>query len=331
MDAGHAPLAWVLVHVVIGFAGTWLARIYAVRRNLLDQPGDRRSHVVATPRGGGISIVASMVLAFAFLAWMAPSVAWPILSIGVGMLLVAAIGWIDDHRPLSPWSRLCVHALAAGLLAWATHVSGGDAMDVVLAFAMALVLVNVWNFMDGIDGLAASQAAIVAGGYAWLSTGAASWLALALLAAICGFLPHNFPKARIFLGDVGSGTLGYVLAALMVAAAMADGGGIGAWALVMLPVSVFLIDASLTLGMRILRREAWWTPHVQHAYQRWARQAGSHPRVTSAYALATSGTLLAMVCVHSSPATHRIAMLGAIWLAGGVGWCWLQRRLIHNP
>ncbi|HET7127225.1 MAG TPA: lipopolysaccharide biosynthesis protein, partial [Lysobacter sp.] len=109
-------LAWCLAHVAIGAFGTLLARHYALRRNLIDQPGERRSHHVATPRGGGIAIVASALLAF---AWMSStrSLPMPVLAAtAIGLVLVAGIGWFDDHRPLSPWLRLAIHAVAAALI-----------------------------------------------------------------------------------------------------------------------------------------------------------------------------------------------------------------------
>jgi UDP-N-acetylmuramyl pentapeptide phosphotransferase/UDP-N-acetylglucosamine-1-phosphate transferase len=114
------------------------------------------------------------------------------------------------------------------------------------------------------------------------------WVAWALAAACAGFLPFNFPRARIFLGDVGSGALGYALAALV--ALEVRGGAAGLW--VLLPLSAFLLDATLTLGARMVRGERWWTPHVQHLYQRLARYWQGHRRVTYLYAgwtLAASG------------------------------------------
>ena len=104
---------WMLSAFVIALAGTWLARAYAVRHALLDHPGERRSHAAPTPRGGGIAIVLAMLPLLAWLCWREPSqgVAWG--AIGTGLLLVAGIGWIDDHRPLGPVPRLLVHAVAA--------------------------------------------------------------------------------------------------------------------------------------------------------------------------------------------------------------------------
>jgi len=281
-------LEWLVVHFCIGVAGTWLARRYALMRSLIDQPGERRSHSVATPRGGGIAIVISLLVAAVALGVRQPEQAPLMLAFGIGLLMVAGIGWVDDHRPLSPWIRLGVHALASALFAMAI----GDLYDSMwlglAAFAATLVLTNVWNFMDGINGLAASQALIAAVGLAWIAGGAWTLLALALAAACLGFLPFNFPKARIFMGDVGSGAIGFALGALCAVAAGRSG---ERFAIVLLPVSVFLVDATLTLLRRLLRGERWWTPHTQHAYQAWSRAAG-HGRVTSCYAAVSAVVII---------------------------------------
>lgn len=278
-------LSWVLLHFAVAVAGTWLAIRYAVRRNLLDQPGERRSHAMATPRGGGIAIVAAVLLGIVWLAVRQPEHALPLALCALGLVLVAGIGWVDDHAALPAWPRLLVQALAASMVAWAIHQTTAVMPDAVFAFVLVMVMVNVWNFMDGIDGLAASQAAIAAAGLALvLGTGPWAWLGAGLFAAIAGFLPFNFPKARVFLGDVGSGALGYLLALLILAAFMSHR---SQWLFLLLPVSVFLIDAGFTLAMRMLRRERWWEPHVQHAYQSWSRRLGSHVPVTIAYAVSS--------------------------------------------
>lgn len=299
-----AVIVWMLLHFVLAAAGTWLARRYSVRRNLLDQPGERRSHAVATPRGGGISIVVGILLGTAWLALRWPQHAVLLSCFGIGLVLVAGVGWLDDHRPLSPWLRLAVQALAALVLAWAVHRTTGSGLSTAVAFGLAMVLVNVWNFMDGIDGLAASQAAIAAAALAWaLGSGPWAWLAIALVAGVAGFLPFNFPKATIFLGDVGSGALGYVLAMLIVAAGL---WGRTHWFLLLLPVSAFLIDAGFTLVMRMLRGERWWAAHVQHAYQLWARRRGGHVLVTWAYATFSLLSVALMLFASTLPETSAI-------------------------
>jgi len=316
-------IGWILLHLVIALAGTWLARRYALARRLVDEPGERRSHGVATPRGGGIAIVLAMLVALAALMLRVPAWLPQLLAVAGGLLLVSAIGWIDDHRPLSPWPRLATHAVAALLLALASIIAGGGLAASLYVFALTMILVNVWNFMDGIDGLAASQGVLVALLLALAAPGGspAAWLGWALASACAGFLPFNFPRARIFLGDVGSGALGYALAALV--ALGLRGGSAQLW--VLLPLSAFLLDATLTLGARIVRGERWWTPHVQHLYQRLARHWQGHRRVTYLYAgwtLAAGGIGWWM---RSSDATIIMLAVCTWYLLGTGTWMWSMR------
>ena len=325
-------LTWLLLPFVVAATGTWIARRYALKRQLLDQPGERRSHAVATPRGGGIAIVVAVLLSIACVA-AGGTVDRSLLSgIAGGLLLVAGIGWLDDHRPISPWPRLFVHGMASGLLAWGLHRVTGDWVLSLQAFVLAMVLTNVWNFMDGIDGLAASQAVIVAFALALALGGGWMLLAVALGAATLGFLPYNFPKARIFLGDVGSGALGFLLAAL---ASLALLRAVIPWPLLMLPLAAFLVDATFTLAMRILRREKWWSPHVQHTYQRWAAREGSHVKVTLAYAgFSLMGVILAVVglgLLGSSDAWTSGIWICLFWyLAAAVLWARMRMDVVIN-
>lgn len=263
----------------IAALGTWAARGYALRRQLLDQPGLRRSHQVATPRGGGMAIVLAVSLACVWAAWQWPPQRSALIVALAGLSLVAGIGWWDDHRPLPARWRLAVHLLASlilGMLIW--RISGQAWMG-ALAALFAVGLVNVWNFMDGINGLAASQAALAAVAYALALAPPGSGAGWGIAAACLGFLPFNFPRARIFLGDGGSGGLGFMLAALF---ALGLASGLSPWSL-WLPLSAFLVDAGFTLAARILSRQRWWEPHAQHVYQRLARRFG-HTRVTLGYA-----------------------------------------------
>ena len=145
---------WVLLHLVLAAGLTVLARRYAMARQLLDQPGERRSHRVATPRGGGISIVVATLTASIVLALYWPEHAPVLWCFAAGLVLVAAVGWLDDHRPLSPWLRLVVQAVAGAILGAGLYGSGETMLTAALALVLVMVLVNVWNFMDGIDGLA---------------------------------------------------------------------------------------------------------------------------------------------------------------------------------
>ena len=333
---GPGQSFWFALNVAAcAAAGALFVRRYALRRGLLDHPGERRSHRVPTPRGGGVGIVGVWLLVLALCCARWPGQMPPLLAIMAGTSLVAGIGWIDDHRALSPWSRLAVHAIAAVLLGWAIWRQGGSTVDCALAFAAALVLINVWNFMDGIDGLAASQAAIAAAAYALMSDDPTTTIiAGALAAACCGFLPLNFPKARIFLGDVGSGALGYALAALLALVAIGDGSGFAAGPALLIPLSAFLVDASLTLCRRMLRGDRWWTPHVEHAYQQLAFRIGAHWPVTLAYAAwSCLGVLIlaiASTMVMEGAVAINIAVAVGWGLTGALVWAWIARTPPQN-
>lgn len=325
---------WLILHAGIGVVGTWLALHYARGRQLLDHPGERRSHDVATPRGGGVAIVAALLVAATALAWRDPGQRSLLVAFVVGLLLVAAIGMIDDHRPLSPWLRLTVHALAALVFAVAVAVAFDSAALAIASAAAVLVLCNIWNFMDGIDGLAASQALLL-GVVLTVVADAGSWaLVAAAMAAACGgFLPFNFMpssaqsvrsvRARIFLGDVGSGALGYAIAALAIVVHGRQGASVSL--LLLLPLSAFLIDAGLTLLRRLLRGERWWTAHTQHAYQVWARRAG-HAPVTLAYAGWTVLAVAVMWLLRGRPVDF-ILYSGLAWYTSGAALWWILQRM----
>ena len=310
---------WLAGFFFLGAFGTWCAGRYALSRRLLDQPGERRSHSAPTPRGGGISIVTGLLLAVGLLAWQAPGL--ELSAFGVGATLVAGVGWLDDHRPLSPWLRLGVHVIACVSFAAALAIQGAAGWEVAIGFALPLALTNIWNFMDGIDGIAASQAVIVLLGVLVFLPEPHAWLALALVASCLGFLPFNFPRARIFLGDVGSGTLGFALGGML--ALCVTGGGAPAVAWLLLPLAPFLVDSGLTLLRRVARGERWWTPHVQHAYQVCARRFG-HVPVTFGYALAAlAGLGFAMLNIGSSPTFMSFSIL-AWYTSAAVLWLCLQ-------
>lgn len=324
-------LAAGLLLAAVSALGTWLTLRYARRRRLLDLPGERRSHTVPTPRGGGLGITLACL---AGCTWAAAVGILPVgaaLAAGLGLALVAGIGWIDDHRPLSPLSRLLVQCLAGAALALGIlDLQGGWAWALAAALAVP-VLVNVWNFMDGIDGLATTQAMIALACFALLAPAPLDVVGWGAFGACCGFLPFNYPRARIFLGDVGSGTLGYLLAAVGVWAAMKGGGqggrmGAQPW-LLLLPLSAFLVDASLTLMSRIRRGEQWWLPHVSHLYQRLVRHCASHLRVSNAYGLFSLLAGWLAYVASASGTLCSIAVTGAWLLLATVAWVFAGRRL----
>lgn len=320
--------AWLLFHVLVAAGGAWLARRYALRHDLVDMPGERRSHRVPTPRSGGIGIVTALLAGGSWLLFEIQE-ARPVLAPALaGFAAVAAVGLVDDHRPLSPWFRLVVHAIASGMLAFGTWMAWRDPWWAAIAFLSSMVLTNVWNFMDGIDGIAATQAMLLSAALACLgATPWTTWLALGLVAACAGFLPFNFPRARLFLGDVGSGAIGFMLATLMVYV-LAFSSTATSLALLILP-SAFLIDAGLTLAGRLRRGEPWWRPHALHAYQRWARRTGSHVPVTLAYAAWTAAGWWFASALQGKEEFVVLAACVAWYIAGAAGWWMLQGNGMH--
>jgi Fuc2NAc and GlcNAc transferase len=285
-----SALLAVAVMVVAGLL-TGAVRRYAIARSLLDHPNERSSHRAPTPRGGGVAIVVAFRAALLWL-WAAGDVATSptIALIGAG-LWVALVGFLDDHGHIAARWRLGAHFIgAAWVLAW---IGGLPALTVfgvhvqpgwfghVLAAVLLVWLLNLYNFMDGIDAIAAIEAVTVALGGAtlWLlANGSAAALVPVLLAAASlGFLVWNLPPARIFMGDVGSGFLGLMLGGCAVWSAHEDGRLFWSWLILL---GVFVVDATVTLLRRVVRGERFYEAHRSHAYQYAARRFGEH-RVVS--------------------------------------------------
>ncbi|WP_457895076.1 MraY family glycosyltransferase [Stenotrophomonas hibiscicola] len=325
-------MPWLVMGALLGLALlsaalTWAARGYALRRQLFDQPGERRSHSVATPRGGGIAIVISLLVTAGVAMWAWPAALPSLLVAALGLALVAGIGWWDDHRPLPAMRRLMVHFIAAALLAALVRVHGGSWLLAVLVLLFTASLINIWNFMDGINGIAASQAVVVALGLAQLLPWPYSLAAIALGLACLGFLPFNFPRARIFMGDVGSGALGYAVAAVLALASVKTDIN---WILLLVSASPFLVDAGFTLLARIISGQRWMEPHTQHVYQRAVQAGASHARVTGMYfALGLFSITVLNVCSNLQP-RWEAAVAIAWFIALSVLWLLLRNGLRHR-
>ena len=312
-SSGGAWLALAASLAIIAYLATWAGTIairrFAEQRQLLDIPNERSSHTQPIPRGGGLAIVL-VTLILATLARIATDGRdWGAFAVTLAAWgLVAAVSLIDDIRSLPSAIRFAAHALAAALILtilghWARIVSPvfGELQlglaGVVVAFVWLTGLTNAYNFMDGIDGIAGSQAVVA--GLTWMvaaSIAGAPQIAtvgLILAAASTGFLMQNWPPARIFMGDVGSAFLGLILASLAVAGAEVD----PRLALVgILAVWPFVFDASFTFVRRAMRRENVLAAHRSHLYQRLVILGYSHGRVTLLYAcLAALGGVLAIV------------------------------------
>jgi UDP-N-acetylmuramyl pentapeptide phosphotransferase/UDP-N-acetylglucosamine-1-phosphate transferase len=256
------------------------------RRNILDCPNDRSSHMVPVPRGGGVAAIGSVLLVWLLLAWQG-LVAGDVIAVSLGAGLLAIVCWVDDLRGLSPGLRLAAQAAAVAigvcvllqpqdpLHGWLWPPAQLAIVGVVWVWA-----VNLFNFMDGIDGIAGTEAASIGAGLLVFTTfgaGADPILALlcaALLGGSIGFLVWNWSPARIFLGDVGSAPLGYLLGFLLLGLAAR-----GFWKIALILPLYFLADATITLGRRLLRGERVWQAHREHFYQLAVRRGLSHAAV----------------------------------------------------
>ena len=288
-------LLWLAASFALSLVLTAVAIRYARRNNVIDLPGQRRSHATPTPRGGGIGIVVCVLLGLVTLPMLEPSLGVPVRFV-VSVVLIAAIGWIDDHRALPAWLRLLVQLVAVAfwlqplLRAALAPADAAGAWNVettglaLLLLVLTLWSVNLHNFMDGINGLLGLQAIFVFGALAWLGlreAGSAHPLQLGVwAAAVAGFLPFNFPRARVFMGDVGSGVIGLLVAVAVV------------WQMSMpeiaaatgfIAVSAFVTDASCTLLSRMLSGRRWYRAHREHLYQWLTRTGMSHARVAMLY------------------------------------------------
>ncbi|MGC6369530.1 MraY family glycosyltransferase [Pseudomonas sp. K2I15] len=284
---------WWLIPVIAGVSlfFTGLLRRYALSRSLMDIPNARSSHSVSTPRGGGVAIVLVFLFVLTVQWAVEASSLYGFLSIAGAGALVAIIGFMDDHGHIAARWRLLGHFTASiWLLFWVGGLPsieiGGSTFSLgwfghLLAVFYLVWLLNLYNFMDGIDGIASVEAICVCLGACFLywMGGAPQlvWAPLLLAASVAGFLVWNFPPAKIFMGDAGSGFLGIILGGLSLQAAWVSPNFLWGWLILL---GVFIVDATFTLLRRLLRGDKVYEAHRSHAYQFASRQLGNHLPVT---------------------------------------------------
>jgi len=328
---------------LIGSAGlVALVRSWA-RRRLLDHPNERSLHVQPTPRGAGIGMVVPISLAIGVVSLRVPDATSPAVWLVGGALLMGMIGLIDDVRGLPAVTRLVSHIIAAGFVAiglgsWPTLVWPGlfhfelGWAAVPLTMLLVAGFTNAYNFMDGVDGIAGSQAVVA--GIGWLVAGYAIQNPLlvatgaVIAASSLGFLFFNWPPASIFMGDVGSSFLGFLLAALAVyAATQSPAAGTAG----MLFVWPFLFDTTFTMVRRAGRRENLLAAHRSHLYQRLVLTGVSHQTATLLYAaLAAVGVSVGYVVAHDSRILSLVGALLISVLAVGLWMVVLWRERSHG-
>lgn len=283
-------ISFFLIFFILAFGFTYFMRAYALKKNIIDNPNERSSHSVPTPRGGGVAVVGSYLLALVTLMYSQQ------LALHTGFILMAAgfvialLGFLDDHGHINSMLRLAIHFLVA--IAVVVSLGGFSEVTIfngvqigfianIIAVLFLVWLLNLYNFMDGINGIASVEAitttvsmAIL---YLLLNTSLNSEILWLLAACVFGFLLWNFPKAKIFMGDACSGFLGLTLGILALIALKENLALFCAW---IICLGVFVVDATYTLIKRVLNGHKMYDAHRSHSYQILSRKWGSHTPVT---------------------------------------------------
>ena len=278
----------VAIALALSLLVTWMIMRRARKLGLIQEPNARSSHNVPTPSGGGIGIVVGGTFAGLLTALVLPFLAVPAIMASV---LIAWVGYLDDKRPLPARWRLGAQVLLTGAVVALLPLDLIPLPDWLLLIVLTLggaLWINLYNFMDGIDGLAGSEAVFLLAGaalLAWLAVPGVVedprlWWMLGLAAAALGFLALNWPPARIVMGDAGSLYLGMMTVFFALATVLSF--WLSPWQWLIL-AALFLADSLTTLGRRLLNRERVWEAHKRHAYQALQRRFGSHRKVTLLY------------------------------------------------
>ena len=278
-----------------------------IRRLTLDLPNERSSHTIPTPRGGGLGMIPAILV-----SWLLFAPDFPAALLGGAFLLMAG-SWIDDRRGLSPLVRL------VGQMAMALWVIASLPLPWWLLVPLLLAYVwfiNLYNFMDGIDGITGVETACLGLGVALVSPDLAIPGAI-LAGASVGFLVWNWHPAKVFLGDSGSVPLGLLTGGLLIKLALA-----GQWAAALILPAYYAADATITLTRRLLNGEKVWQAHRKHFYQR-ANRGGAGPRLVSGSILAGNLALIACAYLTTQGQTGlglALAMVVVTALLGLLGW-----------
>lgn len=287
-----------LVAFLIACSATWLLIPVLRRAHVVDVPNPRSSHLTATPRGGGLGVLAGVAGGVLVAGAQEPQV---VVVLGAG-LLAGILGFVDDVWSLAVSVRLLAQAVLGLVVAlWlaSQHLGNAELIGVggVIGAVWLVGYVNAFNFMDGINGISGLSAVVAGGWFAWLGQHyhqpAVAVLGLALAGASAGFLPWNLPKARVFLGDVGSYGIGMVVASTSLVGIL---NGIPLWVSAA-PLAIYLTDTAWALTKRLLRGDSWREAHREHVYQRlvdtgWSHTAGAILVALAALLLAVTSAVL---------------------------------------
>jgi len=307
----------------VSIAATKAVLVQLRQRAMFDVPNSRSSHQVPTPRGGGIAILAIFLPATLALVLAEEIPTFEAATLAGLATLLAAVCWIDDVRDLNPAVRLGVHVATVAIAMIMGLVDGpvfGGLLprwiDQTVAVLLWIWFINLFNFMDGIDGFAAVETITIGIGVALVSILTQSVpfpaiVGVVLAGAAGGFLIWNWHPAKIFMGDVGSVPCGFVLGWVLLNLAAS-----GYWMAALILPAYFIVDASFTLGKRLLRGDRVWRAHREHFYQYAIDQGRSHASVSTALAV-TNGILMALA-ITVMPGFEFWSMGGAIFAVGAL-------------
>ena len=315
-----------------------------LRLGVVDKPNVRSSHHRPTVRGGGIAILAAIILGTLLIRTPGVGVVM-IPLVGLGLFLAVLSFW-DDLKSLPPLIRFGGHAVAAlaalALLGWpqlSIEISPAQSFKPWIGCGIGLMFLwlagytNAFNFMDGINGIAAGQAMLTSAASGLLAgmvsgewTSRPILFSFVIAGAAAGFLPHNFPRARMFMGDVSSAPLGFLLAAVTLWIAQTTGW----WLLIPLALlhANFVLDTAITLLRRIYRGERWYSAHREHFYQRFVRSGKSHTFVTlfeMGHQVIVISLMILYLYAGTSARLALIALVISMWF-GFFTYCELQFR-----
>jgi len=328
-----------LVALATALALAFLLSQPTSRWRWLDHPNDRSLHQHPTPRTGGLAVLGGGLISSFLLVLFVPAAHPLLITLPVGLLPLALISWLDDRQGATMGWRFLVHLWAAVSWVWMNFVP--NALDLpglswplpewvamTLAILFVIWMINLYNFMDGMDGFAGGMAVIGFSALAWLGRADTGFTAVCLTvaAANAGFLACNFPPARIFLGDLGSTTLGFLVAVFSLWGNQAA--LFPFWAPLLI-FSPFIVDATVTLIQRLLRGEKVWQAHRSHYYQRLVLLGWGHRRtVLAEYALMLACAGSTLLAIHWPPIAQAILAAGWVWVYGLLmqGVAWLERR-----
>lgn len=285
----------ILIFFILTFSMTYFMRVYALKKNIIDNPNERSSHSIPTPRGGGVAVVVSYILGVMLLIYLDYLSQQIGLTLIVSGFIIALLGFFDDHGHINSMFRLAIHFMVA--IGVVVSLGGFSEVKIfnnfllgfsanIIAVLFLVWLLNLYNFMDGINGIASVEAitTLMSMVVIYFIFNIQLNIEILWLLSACafGFLLWNFPKAKIFMGDACSGFLGLTLGILALIALKENLALFCAW---IICLGVFIVDATFTLIRRVLGGYKMYDAHRSHAYQILSRKLSSHTPVTIAVAL----------------------------------------------